>query len=867
MDQDRWRRLQGLFLDVLEAAPAERPSVLNRVDDPELRRELVEMLRAHEDDSQLQVESRILKVQRSADGGLEGQRIGAYEVRREVGRGGMGTVYLAERVEGYRQEVALKVMTSGPRSRELEDRFRRERQILARLGHPHIARILDGGMTDDGRPYLVMPFVEGRPITAHCDQADLGLRRRLELFCTVCGAVHHAHRNLIVHRDLKPSNILVTEDGGVKLLDFGIAKLLEPDTADPDLDAPDGATTRSELRWWTPEHAAPEQVLDQPITTATDTWALGVLLYELLAGTKPFSAVGGTRLELEVAICEQDPQSPSAAARQRGGGVGGEAWGRRLTGDLDTIVLHALRKAPDERYSSAEQLMEDVRRHLDGRPVRARPHTFRYRAGRFLRRNAWRTAAALTLAVALMGFAITSTLQARALQRERDAARLERDTAEQVTRVLVDLFETTDPAKLPGSRAMTVEDLLRHQAERVISGLEGQGVVQARMRHILGTVHQAHSRLEEGGALLLDAHRQQMALADWDDPATLAIYHDLAVHQARYGHRIHGQRMLRHSLDLHRAAFGEQHERIPAALQALAGSLAPGSEERSGLLEEALGRFRRLEPTPGLATAGALNDLGLARLEALRFDEALDLFRQSGDVVEGLLGADHPFALTIQANVSATLTQLNRFDEAVRLDRRLVDLSRELYGPESTRVANALNNLGTSLSAGGRWGEAEAALAESLALSRKLYGPRHPDLDNTVRNLAYLVEFQGRYADARGLLLGIAEDRADTDPRGTALTQTQLAGLLLRSGDTAAATGALEALVARLEGAEPPHDAALVSQPRRLLAEAYLVARRFDDAEILYRRLLDHLSGTYDGSHPLVAHASCGLASALAGQG
>ncbi|MEM6797635.1 MAG: serine/threonine-protein kinase, partial [Acidobacteriota bacterium] len=538
--------MRSLFLVALEIEADLRSAWLEQETpgDPGLRREAMGLLRAHRGTSRMRIEDRVLSIQGAADPGLEGQRLGVYRVLHEIGRGGMGAVYLAERVDdAYDQRVALKVMAGGLAPREAEERFRRERQILARLTHPHICQILDGGVTADGRPYLVMPYVEGLPITESCDSRGLNLRERLELFCEVCDAVHHAHSSLIVHRDLKPSNILVTQGGAISLLDFGIAKLLAPEADSHDWgasprrasaeaghrgSAPQPAT---DLRLLTPEHAAPEQISGEPVTTATDTWALGVLLYQLMAGAKPFPAAGSTRAELETAIRERLPTPPSGAAAEAG-----SIEPRLLRGDLDAIVLRALAKAPGARYRSAEQLAEDVRRHLRDEVVQARSPTFGYRAGRFLRRNAWQSAVAGAFAALLVVFVSGSVLQARSLQRERDAARLDRDTAEQVTAVLVDLFETANPARLPGVRSMSVDELLSQRSDRVVEGLEGQDFVQARLRHILGTVHRAHSRFDDSGRLLRRALEQQRALTGWRDEATLGIYHDLAQHEADFGH-------------------------------------------------------------------------------------------------------------------------------------------------------------------------------------------------------------------------------------------------------------------------------------------------------------------------------------------
>ncbi|MCB1032854.1 MAG: serine/threonine protein kinase [Acidobacteria bacterium] len=509
---------------------------------------------------------------------LEGRRIGAYRVLHPIGRGGMGTVYLAERVDQYRQRVALKVMSNDRFGGELQERFRRERQILARLTHPNIAQILDGGVTEDGRPFLVMQYVDGRPITEHCDAEGLGIRERLEVFRAVCEAVHFAHRNLVVHRDLKPSNILVGADGQVTLLDFGIAKLLDPED---ESSAAAGATTSAELRMLTPEHAAPEQVLDLAVTTATDTWALGVLLYELLTGTRPFAA-GGSRLELEREIVETDPPPPSVAALRtpRDGASSGalRTWSRSLRGDLDTIVRHALRKEPEARYASAEQLSDDIHRHLLGLPVRVRPDTFRYRAGRFLRRHPWQTAAALAFALLLAVFVVSAALQSRALERQRDAARVERDASERVTQVLAGLFRTTDPRVNPEIRSMTLDQILEAQSEKAVQDLEGQDEVQARLERILARAHLARGQTGRGRELLRKALARRRRIAGWRDGEALTTLHELATLEAREGNTVLAKRLLRHSLDLHRAVYGEEHPAVVQCLEDLARALPANSQ-------------------------------------------------------------------------------------------------------------------------------------------------------------------------------------------------------------------------------------------------------------------------------------------------
>ena len=460
MDRMEWQRIEELF-ELAHAQPVEaRGRFLADACGPDvpLRHELEAMLVAAGEDRALAVERFIVDRAADAEGAdpLLGTCLGPWRLVSALGGGGMGTVYRAERADGqYRQEVAVKLVRSGPRDPYAIERFRTERQVLAHLLHPNIAGLLDGGFAPDGTPYLVMELVDGIPITEWCAAERLSLEARLRLFRVVCDAVQHAHRALVVHRDLKPSNIFVSRSGNVKLLDFGIAKLLDPEAWDV------GSTaTRAEMRLITPEYGAPEQRQDGPITTATDVYALGVVLYELLTGKRPreLCAIGATpphdasaspvtapseavrRLSAANAAAEPAREPRSGPARLNASDR--RHLVRRMRGDLDRIVLTALRDEPERRYESAGQLGEEIDRFLEGRAVLAQPDTFGYRARKFVGRNRLAVTAAAVFVCCITAFGVVAALQARALAEQGRVARLEQEKAEQVVRVLVDLFET-----------------------------------------------------------------------------------------------------------------------------------------------------------------------------------------------------------------------------------------------------------------------------------------------------------------------------------------------------------------------------------------------------------------------------------------
>lgn len=469
MTPERWRQVEEIFQAAIERDDKERDDFLAKAcgDDAELRREVATLL-AYETDGALTnqpfrqaIESaaRSLSVEQvkpnEPDDNLIGRRIGAYRVISLIGRGGMGSVYLAERDDAqFYQQVAIKIIKRGMDTDFIRDRFLRERQILAGLDHPHIARLVDGGTTVDGLPYFVMERVEGVAITDYCEGNKLSIAERLKLFRQVCAAVQHAHQKLVAHCDLKPSNILVNRDGAPKLLDFGVAKLLAPDASE--------TRTATGQRMLTPDYASPEQVRGQTITTSADIYSLGVVLYELLTNRRLRQFKTASPAEIERAICETEPAKPSDAVNLETASAG--KWPKQLADDLDNIVMMAMRKEPERRYQSVEQFSEDIRRHLEGLPVIARADTFRYRAGKFIRRHRLAGAAFAIVLLSLLGGIFATTRAARVARAERERAERRFTQVRKLSNTF--LFDFHDKIRnLPGSteaREMVVRTALEY---------------------------------------------------------------------------------------------------------------------------------------------------------------------------------------------------------------------------------------------------------------------------------------------------------------------------------------------------------------------------------------------------------------------
>jgi len=473
MNPERWQQVKHVLAGAIEREPAERASFIARAcsGDESLLGE-VESLLVYQDGEASFIEEYAdefaAREFKADDAALTtGQPIGHYKIEREIGRGGMGAVYMAVRADDqYQKRVAIKLVKRGMDTDSVLRRFRNERQILANLDHPNIARLLDGGTTADGLPYFVMEYIEGVPVNVYCDAQTLSIIERLELFRTICAAVQYAHQNLVIHRDIKPSNILVTADGTPKLLDFGIAKLLDPASVE------NAEATQTAFRVMTPEYASPEQLRGQNVTTASDVYSLGVLLYELLTGQRPYKLHSRAPEEIRAVICEQEPARPGQAIAQCG--MKRQSVNRNpksLRDDMDNIILMAMRKEPHRRYASVEQFSEDVRRCMDELPVRARKDTFSYRAQKFIRRNKMGVLATGIVLLALLGGMMATLWQARVARLERARAEVERAKAERRfsdVRKLANsfVFKYHDAiAKFPGStpvREMLVKDALEY---------------------------------------------------------------------------------------------------------------------------------------------------------------------------------------------------------------------------------------------------------------------------------------------------------------------------------------------------------------------------------------------------------------------
>jgi len=755
---DRWSRIEAALEAALQVPPEERPALLDRLcqDDEEVRREVESLLAAHAESEGFLATSAesfaapimaATAAREPAD--RPGQIIGRYRLLEAIGRGGMGMVWRAERADGqFEQQVALKLIKRGMDSEEILARFLRERQILARLKHPNIARLLDGGVSDDGRPYFVMELVTGRAITEFCVERQLPLEARLRLFIVVARAVGHAHRNLIVHRDIKPSNVLVDEQAGIKLLDFGIAKLLGDET-----DAMTGITGRL----MTPEYASPEQAAGGQVTTASDVYQLGALLYELLTGRRPRTS--------------------------------GVTEGR-LKGDLDTITRRALREEPDRRYPSAEDLAEDIERHLAHRPIHFGGDRFSYRAAKFVRRHRLGVVAVSALLALSMGLI---AFDAARVRRERDRARHEADKAVEVGQLMARFLEGWSP-DASDRGAVSTRKLLADAATRAARELQSRPEMLAATLSILGDFHTTVGEWHAADTLLTRALEIQQRLStapSADFAATLARRGRL---EYRIGQFDNSVQDLRRALALHRTLFGPHHAETLRVQRELAVALRNGKH------------FKEAE--------AELRDI-LSALDA---------------------GAASPFALEVASDLGYAIFQQARFDEAVDILRPTLERQRALFGELHLATLTTIRSLGSALRDRGDLNEAEALYRDALRIARALYGEAHPETEGALLVLALVLERKNELAEAETLARQALEvNRRIYGGDGASAWGhlAQIGAIRLDRGDPVEAERFLRLALTNSRRAAPGGDPDQGDILNRL---AYLlVARQAPDADAIYR--------------------------------
>jgi serine/threonine-protein kinase len=832
-----WDRVKEIFEAVFERSPAERAQLLAQAcgADAALRAEVESLLAAYDGSTDFMEAPAWETASPGFRGGpdpYEGRLIGAYRAIRRIGHGGMGAVYLAARADAtYQKRVAIKIVKRGMDTEEILHRFRNERQTLASLDHPNIARLLDGGTTAEGLPYFVMDYVEGQRIDDYCDAGRLTIRERIALFRSVCGAVQYAHQNLIVHRDLKPDNILVTPEGVPKLVDFGIAKVLNPEAASQAADL-----TRPMGRVMTLRYASPEQVRGGPITTASDVYSLGVLLFELLTGRRPYGSPETSQADVARAICDEDPPSPSAAlARPAASGAreAGEpdlaaiaalratppgVLKRQLAGDVDAIVLMALRKEPQRRYGSVERLAEDLRRHLEGLPVLAQPDTVAYRSRKFVRRHrAGVIAASLVLVSLVAGIAGTSW-QARVAAEQRDRASLEAEKAKQINAFVQSMLGSADPYTSGGGKQVTVAHALDEASRRVDAELGRQPEVAAAVRTTIGTT-----------------------------------YLGLGIFESAESH-------LRFALETRRRLLGSDHPDVVDSLNNLAALYMARGDIAAGepLLREALTICGRIHSADTLQEASTLNNLGSLLLSKGAHDEAEQVHRRSLAIRRALLGENDPAVAESLNDLGVVLGTKGDFAGAEPLHRQAVQIIRQTRPPDHPDIAATMTTLAYVVDGQKNYAAAEPLYREALELRQKVLGDSHPDVAWTKYNYASLLHLRGKYGEAETMAREVLALRGKTLPEGHPMIPAAMQVLGMSLADQGHPERAEPVLRESLEIRRKSYPAGhwLIATAENTLGDCLTALGRFNEAEALlvpsYASIRKNLGDKHDRTQDAV---------------
>jgi serine/threonine-protein kinase len=742
MKPEQWNYIQELFHQCIDLPLNEQKLFLENLDkkDPTIAAEVKKLMEAHHASGSF-LENEILE----EDFISEGDLIGPWRILREIGRGGMSSVFLAERSDGqFDRQVAIKFLHGLIPGQSMHKRLQQEQKILARLHHKNIAQLFDAGVTEEGRPYFILEYISGKPITDWCNEEQLSFEERLKLFIQVCEAVQFAHQRLIVHRDLKPSNILVDENGTVKLLDFGIAKILEKEPQDG---AP---VTKTGLYLMTPEYASPEQINGETITTATDVYALGLILFELLTGQLPYDLSGKTPIEIGSIVSKTTPVKPSSLISGSNStdkiqisGLNKNQHKRSLKGDLDTIVLTSLRKEPERRYGSADQLLQDIRRYQKKEPISARPESAGYLTKKFIQRNRTVVSAAAAIGVILITTAIFSLNQAR-------TAEIERQKTEQVNAFLQDMLASPNPYE--DGLDVKVIDILDRTTERIDQQLSNQPAVEASVRHTLGVTYRELGDIEQANAQLSQALNLKNQLYEPPNAELSETQAEMAKAEQMQGNYQIADSLLNLAFESDLELFGRESTTVAARLGDL-GSLQwemGNFKEAETLLRESLELEQQLRSPNHERVATSMGNLATLLSDQGYVDEALELYQQELEIYQAnYQNNQHPSIPQVLSHIGVVLDDSERYEEALENHQKALELFRELKGEDHPDVVYAMNNLSSVMTKMGNMEEALAMQIDAADLYRDIFGPDHPNLGIQYNNIAFTKRNMGDLEGAK----------------------------------------------------------------------------------------------------------------------
>ncbi len=857
VDAERWKRIEALFQQASDLDPERRAAFLDQAcdNDPELRSELDSLLAAS-GNTLADLHSFVS----AAAGDILGAqsqirtRIGAYRLVRILGEGGMGAVYLGARDDDqYQRLVAIKVIRAGlAHSPALQLRFRGERQILADLDHPNIARMLDGGITDDGLPYLVMEYIDGIALDVFCRERKLSLDAHLRVFRTLCSAVDYAHRHLVIHRDIKPLNVLVTEDGSPKLLDFGIAKLIDPFQGD------DGDSTPSLTgqRLLTPDYASPEQLLGKPVSAATDVYALGCLLFELLTGELPF-ALEDSRARAH-AICEEEPEKVSIACQRTQHLPAKEA--RRLRGDLDCILLKTMSKEPEQRYPTASLLLTEIDRYLAGYPVEAARPGIAYRSGKFVRRHQLGVTLATLIVLLIVGFGISMAVLAHKATLGEARARREEQFLESI-------FAAATPEASKGE-TVTARELLDVAAGRVNTELVSDPQLQGPMAENIGQAYVALGLYDRAQPLLERALSLAQSSAGEASPDYVSDLSNLATNDRLQSNFKQAEPLFRQTIAMNEAAHGSNSLPVAHSLSNLGEVLY--LEDRDAEAEAVLRRALAVErPLGDTAQDGTRNYLALVLERKGAYPEAAGLLRELTSIAAATRGRESQDYLIAMHDMAGAQIDMGDLESAAATEEQVLATRRRIWGPNHPDTAYSLNNLGWIFLEQGKWRAAEPLLRETVAITLK-------EGDGTGPRYIIALSNWGRMLQQKGDLSGAAAtfDQAQSRLAASGRGESWIASKLLvyqsllaldRGHPDEAVRSATRAvdLQRQLGGDSNPQ----LATGLLALGQSQLLAGQPAAAESSFRSALAMRQHAYPATHPELLLAQARLAEALLAEG